>query len=67
LVEFQSVQTPREAYTNEISTLADAIDKFLEINEHDATDDFSSVVKRFIEQSNIFIKHLKNLRQEWSS
>jgi len=67
LVEFQSVQTPREAYTNEISTLADALDKFLEINEHDATDDFSSVVKRFIEQSNIFIKHLKNLRQEWRS
>ncbi|MGO4308728.1 alpha-xenorhabdolysin family binary toxin subunit B [Pseudomonas sp. KB_15] len=67
LVEFQSVQTPREAYTNEISTLAEAVYKFLEINEHDATDDFSSVVKRFIEQSNIFIKHLKNLRQEWRS
>ncbi|POF42588.1 hypothetical protein B0D71_06720 [Pseudomonas laurylsulfativorans] len=67
LVEFQSVQTPRGAYTNEISTLADAIDKFLEINEHDVADDFSSVVKRFIEQSNIFIKHLNNLRQEWRS
>jgi len=67
LVEFQSVETPREAYANEISTLADAIDKFLEINEHDAADDFSSVVKLFIEQSNIFTKHLKNLRQEWKS
>lgn len=67
LVEFQSVQTPREIYTNEISTLVDAIYKFLEINEHGAADDFSSVVKRFIEQSNIFIKHLNNLRQEWRS
>lgn len=67
LVEFQSVQTPREVYTNEISTLVDAAYKFLEINEYDAADDFNSVVKRFIEQSNIFSKHLKNLRQEWSS
>jgi hypothetical protein len=67
LVEFQSVQTPRELYTNEISTLVDAIYKFLEINEQGAADDFSSVVKRFIEQSNIFIKHLNNLRQEWRS
>lgn len=67
LVAFQSVQAPRVAYTNEISTLADAIDKFLEINEHNVADDFSSVVKRFIEQSNSFIKHLNNLRQEWQS
>ncbi|RAI71243.1 hypothetical protein DOZ80_05200 [Pseudomonas fluorescens] len=67
LVEFQSAQTPREIYTNEISTLVDAIYKFLEINEHSAADDFSSVVKRFIEQSNIFITHLNNLRQEWRS
>lgn len=67
LVEFQSVQTPREAYTNEISTLVDAVFKFLEITKHDAGDDFSSVVKRFIEQSNIFIKHMNNLRQEWRS
>jgi len=67
LVEFQSVQTPREIYTNEINTLVDAINKFLEINEHGAADDFSLVVKRFIEQSNIFIKHLNNLRKEWQS
>jgi hypothetical protein len=66
-VEFQSVQTPREVYTNEISTLVDAIDKFLEINEYGAADDFSSVVKRFIAQSNVFIKHVNDLRQEWRS
>jgi hypothetical protein len=67
LEEFQSVQTPREFYTNELSVLADAVNTFLELTEHDGSDDIESVVKRFIEQSNIFMRHLKSLREEWKS
>lgn len=67
LEEFQSVQTPRELYTHELSVLADAINKFLELTEHDESDDLESVVKRFIEQSDIFMKHMKSLRGEWKS
>ncbi|WP_223454139.1 MULTISPECIES: alpha-xenorhabdolysin family binary toxin subunit B [unclassified Pseudomonas] len=65
--EFQSVQTPRESYTQELSVLADAINKFLELTEHDGNDDLESVVKRFIEHSDIFRKHLKSLRGQWKS
>lgn len=67
LEEFQSVQTPRESYTQELSVLADAINKFLELTEHHESDDLESVVKRFIEQSDIFMKHMKSLRGEWRS
>ncbi len=67
LEEFQSVQTPRESYSQELSVLADAINKFLELTEPDKSDDLESVVKRFIEQSDIFRKHLKSLRGQWKS
>lgn len=67
LEEFQSVQTPKESYSQELSVLADAINKFLELTEPDESDDLESVVKRFIEQSDIFRKHLKSLRGQWKS
>ncbi|WP_223448121.1 MULTISPECIES: alpha-xenorhabdolysin family binary toxin subunit B [Pseudomonas] len=67
LEEFQSVQTPRDSYTQELSVIADAINKFLELTEHHESDDLESVVKRFIEQSDIFMKHMKSLREKWKS
>ncbi len=67
LEEFQSVQTPRESYIQELSVLVDVINKFLKLTEHDESDDLESVVKRFIEQSDIFMKHMKPLRGEWKS
>ncbi|WP_095145036.1 alpha-xenorhabdolysin family binary toxin subunit B [Pseudomonas sp. Irchel s3b6] len=67
LTEFQAIKTPREDYTREMSIIAESINKFLELTRHDASDELKSVVKQFIEQSNVFIKHLDNLRKEWRS
>ena len=67
LEEFQSVQTPRESYTQELSILADAINKFLKITKYDRAEDLDSVVKRFIEQSDIFMEHLNSLHGQWKS
>lgn len=67
LEEFQSVQTPRESYTQELSILADAINKFLKITKYDRAEDLDSVVKRFIEQSDVFMEHLNSLHGQWKS
>lgn len=67
LMEAQTVGAPRDIYTQEISTLADALNKFLEINTYGASDEWGPIVKTFIEQSKIFSKLLDSLRQEWRS
>ncbi|WPN47920.1 MULTISPECIES: alpha-xenorhabdolysin family binary toxin subunit B [unclassified Pseudomonas] len=65
LLEFQSVQALREIFTQEMSVLVDAIDKFLELTAPDGTDGLEVFIKRYIEQSGIFMKHLKSIREEW--
>ncbi|WP_419712072.1 alpha-xenorhabdolysin family binary toxin subunit B [Pseudomonas sp. NFX224] len=65
LNELQTVRTSREAYTNEINTLAESLNKFLEIIHFDAADELKPVVKRFIEQSKVYSTHLNKLRSEW--
>ncbi|VVN69630.1 alpha-xenorhabdolysin family binary toxin subunit B [Pseudomonas fluorescens] len=66
LTEFQTVQPARAVYIQEFDTLAEAMNRFLTITAHEATDDLSLVVKNFVEQSNVFIPFIKSLRQQWS-
>ena len=67
LLELQAIKNPRETYTHEISTLTESVEKFLQINSYEASDDLHAVVKRFIEQTNVFVAHLNSLRKEWRS
>ena len=67
LLELQAIKPPRETYTHEISTLTESVKKFLQINSYEASDDLHAVVKRFIEQSKVFVTHLNGLRKEWRS
>ncbi len=67
LTELQTVPISRNAYALEINTLVDSINKFLDITHFNAPGDLNELVKAFVEHSNVYSKHLTDLRKAWRS
>lgn len=67
LLELQTVPDSRGAYVDEINTLVDSLNTFLDITHFNASNDLKTRVKTFIEHSKAYSKHLTELRKVWRS
>lgn len=65
LIEVQSIVTPREAYEREAGTIAESVNKFLEIIGAVPTNDRAATIQTFVVHAALLRKHLETLRAQW--